>query len=97
MADAGKYQVHAWMVDAPIEPDDPLAPYKRRAQQLTNPHYMAGERAARLEEVVGLFADEAFDPGTVWDTARAAGLTDFDLDAASYIVVELEQIERRTG
>jgi hypothetical protein len=92
----GNPQVAAWFVDAPIADDDPLRAPKLRARQLCDPHWQAGQRAARLDEAAGLFTDGAFDPEETWDAGLAAGLTDADLDAAAYVGVTLWQVEHGT-
>jgi hypothetical protein len=51
-------------------------------------------RAAAIGQAADLFADENFDPAETWDAGLAFGLTDHDLDAAAYLAVELEKIER---
>ena len=51
-------------------------------------------RGAVIGQAADLFADRAFDPAETWDAGLAAGLADPDLDAAAYIAVELEKIER---
>ena len=74
---------------APLDPDEP------------DVDYFAADRprkvrlhAARLEEVTGLFIDDAFDPEETWDAGLAAGLTDADLESAGNVAVLLWQVER---
>jgi len=90
---ADKPKVVAWFVDAPVDPWDEFAAVKLRGRQLCDPRYQAGQRAARLEEAVGLFADDAFDPEETWDAGLAAGLTEDDLDAAGNVAVALWRAE----
>ncbi len=88
-----KPEVHAWFVDGEIAADDPLAAVKARARQLCDPHYQAGQLAARLYPAADAFGCDALDPETVWDSALAAGMTDADLDAAAYVALTLRCIE----
>jgi hypothetical protein len=52
-------------------------------------------RADQLAEVSALFGEECMDPEQVWDAGLAAGLTDFDLDAAAHIALVLQRVEYR--
>ncbi|SRR6266699_17301 len=98
-----KPKVIAWMADAPVADDDPDREVKLRARALSDAAEVLGEVARRAEagerarcvgEAADLFADAAFDPEQTWDAGLAAGLTDYDLDAASYVALELENVER---
>jgi hypothetical protein len=79
--------VLGWM--SPGDPDEPDVDYFE-ADRLPR----VRRRAAVLGRAADLFADRAFDPAETWDAGLAAGLADHDLDAAAYIAVELEKIER---
>jgi hypothetical protein len=78
--------VLGWM--AAPDPDEPDVGYFEADRTRK-----VGLRAARLEEAVALFSDDAFDPETVWDTGLASGLTDEDLDAAANVAVLLWRVE----
>lgn len=86
-------RVIAFMVDAPIADDDPHRAIKLRARQLCDPHYQAGQSAGRLDEVAALFHDPAFDPLETGEAAVAAGWSEADLDAASYVALVLREVE----
>jgi hypothetical protein len=86
-------RVVAFFLDDVVAEDDPLRVVKLRARQLCNPHYQAGQRAARLTDAVDLFADPAFDPYETGVAAKAAGLSDSDLDAATYVALVLRETE----
>ena len=75
-----KPRVVSFWVDDGVTADDPDRVVKLRARQLCDPHYQAGQSAARLEEAAGLFADGAFDVEDTWDAGWAAGLSDAELD-----------------
>jgi hypothetical protein len=91
-----------WMDGAPIADDDPLAAVKHRAHAISQAAEVLDEAARagyvtaeadRLDEAAGLFADPAFDPGETWDQGAAAGLTEAELSAASYVAYVLRLIE----
>lgn len=86
-----KPEIAAWFVDAEIAEDDPLAAVKRRARQLCDPHYQAGQSAARLAPLVDALAVKSLDPMGLCD---ASGLDEPALDAATYVALTLEQVER---
>ncbi len=97
-----KPEVHAWFVDDPIDGDDPLAHIKQRAAVIWTAAEVleqaartgtAAARADRVSEVAALYADEAFDPHDVGDAARAAGMSEADLDSAGHVAVMLAEIE----
>lgn len=98
----GKPKVIAWMMDAPVADDDPYRAVKLRARDIgaaaevldqVTRKAEAGARAARLDEAAALLTERAFDPMETWDAARAAGLSEPDLDAAAHVAVTLRQIE----
>lgn len=90
-----KPEVRAWFVDDEIDPADRLAAMKHRARELCDPHYMAGQSAAPLQDPAARFADPALDPESVWDAGLAAGLTDAQLDSAAHVAVVLAEVEQR--
>lgn len=85
--------VVAWFVGDPVDPADPLAAVKLRAAELCDPHYQAGQSAGRLYELARLFGSPEFDPFAVGDAARAAGMSEADIDAASYAALMLRAVE----
>jgi hypothetical protein len=91
---ADEPRVVAWFVDAPVDPWDEFAAVKLRGRQLCDPHYQAGQRAARLHEAAALIADPAFDFDETWDAGLAAGLAEVELDSAANVALVLWKVER---
>src|SRR6266571_5531380 len=92
MVTVSKPEVIAFYLDAEVADDDPHREIKHRAAAILAAQEEtgraerkghAGARAGRLDEAVSLFCDEAFDPREVLDTAREAGWSEADLDAAA--------------
>jgi hypothetical protein len=98
----GKPKVIAFFLDDEIAPDDPYRAVKLRARDIDAAAEILGQvareagaraRAARLDEAAGLFADPAFNPLETGDAAAAAGLSEADIDAASYVALVLRKVE----
>lgn len=81
-------KVLGWLAEP--DPDEPDVDYFE-ADRLPR----VRRRAEILGQAADMFADDVFDPAETWDAGSAAGLTDFDLDAAAHIVVTLGEFEAR--
>jgi hypothetical protein len=88
MPDGGWQPVEGGWMKAP-DPGEPDVDYFE-ADRLPK----VRRRAAAIGQAADLFADRAFDPAETWDSGKAAGLTDANLDAAAYVALEMEKIER---
>ena len=97
-----KPEVAAWWVNAPIDPDDPLAAVKHRAVAIDQASEVLAEvaetaqveaRADAIDQAADLIMDDAFSPDESWEACEASGMPPGMIDSAGNVALVLWQIE----